>query len=156
MFIILALAAFIGVPMLHVFGISLSALQVAGGMVLTWMGFSLLRGPGAKADADSSPEGDSSLTPLILFAASPGTITGVITIVVDHGRQGLPLTALFGIAVAVAITLLMMLAAIRASGRKSGDGLMQSVGSRFMELIVLSMGLQFALSGYKAFVAGGG
>jgi len=54
------------------------------------------------------------LIPLILFAASPGTITGVIT-------------------------------------STDGGGLVHDVTMRFMDLLVLAMGVQFAPSGYQPF-----
>jgi len=54
------------------------------------------------------------LTPLILFAAGPGTITGVITSI-------------------------------------NSGGLVHDVTMRFMGLLVLAMGVQFALSGYQSF-----
>ena len=41
---ILALAALLGVKVLSLFGVSLDAFQVAGGGVLAWMGFSMLKG----------------------------------------------------------------------------------------------------------------
>src|SRR6188474_3547001 len=41
-----------------------------------------------------------SLTPVILFAASPGTITGVITLAVVHTKLLRPVTALVAVAVA--------------------------------------------------------
>ena len=53
----------------------------------------MLRGlpPGPPA---ASPDASPSLTPLILFAANPGTITGVITLSVAHGKSGIPVSAL--------------------------------------------------------------
>ncbi len=92
------------------------------------------------------------LTPLILFAASPGTITGVITLSVAHSALGLPLTALVAVSVACAATLLILLLSIRmGSGSQKGDSLLRDTVSRFMGLIVLAMGIQFALSGLKSF-----
>jgi len=45
------------------------------------MGFSMLRGSASHTDSHKpKDEGGNPLAPLILFAASPGTITGVITI----------------------------------------------------------------------------
>ena len=79
--------------------------MVAGGGVLAWMGFSMLKGRSAAGDSKSK----RSLTPLILFAASPGTITGVITVSVAHSRMTLPFTSLIAIAVATGITWLAML-----------------------------------------------
>ena len=40
-----------------------------------------------------------TLAPLILFAASPGTITGVITVAAAHSERALPGTALLAIGV---------------------------------------------------------
>src|SRR5262245_47495296 len=78
-FVILTLAALVGVKVLHLFGVSLDAFMVAGGGVLAWLGFSMLHGLPPGPPAAATPDATPSLTPLILFAASPGTITGVIT-----------------------------------------------------------------------------
>ena len=45
--VILMLAALIGTQLLHLFGVSLDAFMVAGGGVLSWMGFCMLSGHGA-------------------------------------------------------------------------------------------------------------
>ena len=42
----------------------------------------------------------ASLAPLILFAASPGTITGVITLAAAHTKLMFPVTALVAVCVA--------------------------------------------------------
>jgi len=150
--VILGLSALAGAQLLHGFGISLSAFQVAGGMVLVWMGFTMLRGNSSPTSApvsDSQPS-DASLTPLILFAASPGTITGVITLSVAHSQHEIPVTALVAVGVALSITWLIMVLSARASGNKK-PGLMHDVTTRFMGLIVLAMGVQFALVGLGDF-----
>jgi multiple antibiotic resistance protein len=67
-FVILAVAALVGVKVLHLFGVSLDAFMVAGG-VLAWLGFSMLRGLPPGPPAAAKPEDNPSLTPLILFAA---------------------------------------------------------------------------------------
>jgi multiple antibiotic resistance protein len=56
----------------------------------------MLRGNSAEAQdlsKDRTAE-TRSLGPVILFAASPGTITGVITLAVAHMKPALPVTAL--------------------------------------------------------------
>src|SRR4029453_14817460 len=75
---LLVIAALVGARVLKVFGVSLDAFSIAGGGVLTWIGFSMLRGnsPQAKDPAKDGAAEKRALTPLILFAASPGTITG--------------------------------------------------------------------------------
>ena len=152
--VILWLAAIGGAYLLKVFGISLDAFQAAGGLVLAWMGFMMLGGVSSPTTADSSgSHADVSLTPLIMFAASPGTITGVITLSVAHAGTKLPVTVLVSVAVALAITWLVMVAASRSANGKK-QGLMHEVTTRFMGLIVLAMGMQFSLTGLKAFFAG--
>ncbi len=154
--VVLGAAALGGALLLQTFGISLDAFQVAGGMVLVWMGFIMLRGdasptsangPGADDDIGAA---DSSLTPLILFAASPGTITGVITLSVSHAKSGIPVTALVAVVVTLSITWLMMISTSLKSGHKK-PGLVHEVTTRFMGLIVLAMGVQFALAGLRQF-----
>ena len=146
--IILTVAALLGKQLLNLFGVSLDAFMVAGGGVLAWMGFSMLSGQPAAGDSRSK----QSLTPLILFAASPGTITGVITLSVAHTRMTFPLTSLIAIAVATGITWLAMLLVAHFGGKQESGGFLRDTLTRFMGLIVLSMGVQFALTGYRSFM----
>jgi multiple antibiotic resistance protein len=155
--VILSVAALIGTQLLHLFGVSLDAFMVAGGGVLAWMGFSMLsRQPDAPDPAADDSSSTQSLTPLIMFAASPGTITGVITLSAAHTRLKLPITALVAIAVATACTWLVMLLVARFGGKQGGGGFLRDTLTRFMGLIVLSMGIQFALTGFHAFGTGAG
>jgi multiple antibiotic resistance protein len=108
----------VGAPVLNLFGISLDIFSVAGGGVLVWMGFSMLRG----STAGTASSDKSSLTPLILFAASPGTITGVITLSVAHSGSGLPVTALVAVAVATLVTWLILVLFSKAGARAGGAG----------------------------------
>ncbi len=124
-------------------------------MVLIWMGFTMLRGNSSPTSAESkTQEGDEaadpSLTPLILFAASPGTIIGVITIAIAHSIDNIPVTALVAVVVALTVTWLIMVLMAQASGQQQ-RGMMHDVTSRFMGLIVLAMGVQFALTGLNEF-----
>jgi multiple antibiotic resistance protein len=151
--VILVVAALIGVQLLQLFGVSLDAFMVAGGGVLAWMGFSMLSGQASSslASSDTASARGTSLTPLILFAASPGTITGVITLSAVHTRLGFPVTALVAVAVASGVTWLSMLLVARVAHQKSGGGLARDSITRFMGLIILSMGVQFALTGLRQF-----
>ena len=90
--VILVVAALIGARVLEVFGISLQAFSIAGGGVLSWIGFTMMlgRSPQPRQPFGEGTDERRSLTPLILFAASPGTITGVITLAVAHAKLPLP------------------------------------------------------------------
>ena len=150
--VILLGAALVGTKVLHLFGVSLDAFMVAGGGVLVWMGFSMLSGKtSASGSPAAPPDAGPSLTPLILFAASPGTITGVVTISAAHTRLRVPTTALVAIVVATGLTWLVMLVVARFAGDGQGGGFLRDTMSRLMGLIVLSMGVQFALTGLHAF-----
>ena len=153
-FVILSLAALLGTSLLRAFGVSLDAFQVAGGAVLVWMGFSMLRGSDTKApQADAETASKPVLTPLILFAASPGTITGVITLSATHAPSGLPVTSLVAVGTATAATWIVLLLSVRLAGGRNDKGLVHDVVTRFMGLIVLAMGVQFALTGVQSFMS---
>jgi multiple antibiotic resistance protein len=152
--LILSVAALAGAKVLQIFGISLQAFSVAGGGVLIWIGCSLLRGHSVNVDRSTKVDttGTRSLTPVILFAASPGTITGVITLAVAHAKLALPVTALVAVAIAALVTWIVMVFLTRGgSGPRSGS-LRQTV-AQFMGLIVIAMGVQFTLTGLHDFFA---
>ena len=150
-FVILEISALGGAAVLKIFGISLDAFSLAGGGVLVWMGFSMLRGSTAP-----SGDGSPSLTPLILFAASPGTITGVITLSVAHSRTELPVSALVAVAAAVLVTWLVLVLTSRGGDEPAGGRFVRSTVQAFMGLIVLAMGVQIGLNGLSDFLQGAG
>ena len=150
-FVILEISALGGAAVLKIFGISLDAFSLAGGGVLVWMGFSMLRGSTAP-----SGDGSPSLTPLILFAASPGTITGVITLSVAHSRTELPVSALVAVAAAVLVTWLVLVLTSRGGDEPAGGGFVRSTVQAFMGLIVMAMGVQIGLNGLSDFLQGAG
>jgi multiple antibiotic resistance protein len=152
--VILALAALVGTRLLDLFGVSLDAFMVAGGGVLAWMGFAMLSRKGSSAPAESPRNTGASLTPLILFAASPGTITRVITLAAAHTRLDFPVTALVAVAMASIVTWFVLLLVASVAGKEDGGGgFAQDTITRLMGLIVLSMGVQFALTGLHQFGA---
>jgi multiple antibiotic resistance protein len=152
--VILLIAALAGAQLLDLFGISMDAFMVAGGAVLACIGFAMLRGPGdSNGRNDAAQGGKPSLTPLILFAASPGTITGVITLAVAHTGRAIPVTALVAVGVAAAVLWLVLALAVRFGGRRrESSGFVRDTITRFMGLIVIAMGVQFALTGVRAFM----
>ncbi len=149
--VILGLSALLGASVLNLFGISLNAFSVAGSGVLVWMGFSMLRGT-----TTTSGDTSSSLTPLILFAAGPGSMTGVITLSVAHSRTELPVTALIAVAAATLVTWLVMVLLPGGGGKAAGGGFVRSTVQSIMGLIVMAMGVQFGLKALTAFVQGAG
>jgi multiple antibiotic resistance protein len=128
--VILVIAALVGARVLQVFGVSLDAFSVAGGGVLAWIGFTMLRGDSAPVPATKNQK--RSLTLVILFAAR--------------------VTALVAVAVATVVMWIMMLLVGRKATHEGG-GFLHDTATRFMGLIVIAMGTQFALTGLRNFFA---
>lgn len=150
--IILVTSALVGLKILSIFNISLDAFRVVGGIIIAYMGFDMLRGghtvgraPPAEGDVDAG-----SLAPLIMFAAGPGTITAVVTLAAVHTPDSLPITAIAAGVVGAGITFAVLLVAIQVGSRLGRST--QAIVTRFMGLIVASMGMQFVLEGLKAFL----
>ena len=150
--IILVTSALVGLKILSVFNISLDAFRVVGGIIIAYMGFDMLRGghtvgraPPAEGDVDAR-----SLAPLIMFAAGPGTITAVVTLAAVHTPDSLPITAIAAGVIGAGITFAVLLVAIQVGSRLGRST--QAIVTRFMGLIVASMGMQFVLEGLKAFL----
>jgi len=151
--IILVASALIGLVVLSIFSISLDVFRIVGGMIIAYMGFDMLRGRqtvGQASPADEDAIAPSSLAPLIMFAAGPGTITAVVTLAAVHTPDGFPATAIVAAVVGAAVTFATLILAI-AVGSHLGRNT-QAIVTRFMGLIVASMGMQFVLTGLKAFL----
>ena len=149
--VVLTGSALVGLKVLSIFGISLDVFKVVGGMIIAYMGFDMLRGSHTVARAppengDATIQG--SLVPLLMFAGGPGTITAVVTLAAVHTPDGLPMTALIAALVGTAVTFVALILAVRL-GPRLGRGTQATV-TRFMGLIVSSMGMQFVLVSLKA------
>jgi multiple antibiotic resistance protein len=150
--IILVGSALIGLKVLSIFNISLDVFRIVGGMIIAYMGFDMLSGRQTVAQAsptDDDAAAASTFAPLIMFAAGPGTITSVVTLAAAHTPDGLPVTAIAAAVAGAGVTFAILLLSIGA-GSRLGSGT-QAMVTRFMGLIVASMGMQFVLTGLKTF-----
>jgi multiple antibiotic resistance protein len=143
--VILLVAALAGKYILHVFGISMDAFRIVGGLVLAFIGFQMLGG--SKNKTIKSQSGD--MTKVVLFAASPGSITMVVTLAAVHDKEGFPVNAIVGIVSAVVLSIITISIIEMISTKKKAGG--QGMLSKFMGLIIISMGMQFLLDGIKNF-----
>ena len=151
--IILLTSALIGLKVLSIFNISLDVFRIVGGMIIAYMGFDMLSGRhtvGQAPPPDDDVDTHSSLAPLIMFAAGPGTITAVVTLAAVHTPDSLPVTAIAAAVVGAGVTLATLLLAVGVGSRLGRST--QAMVTRFMGLIVASMGMQFVLTGLKAFL----
>ncbi|MBW2974683.1 hypothetical protein KY366_03100 [Candidatus Woesearchaeota archaeon] len=152
--VILLIVAFFGQLILEVFRISMDSFQIVGGIIIAYIGFTMLTGKmPSKADQDTFTAKASKidLSSLIMFAASPGTIATLITISVAHRQYTyIPATALVAAGISVLITWSIMLLMVLLPSIKQGSR--AKITTQYMGLILIAMGLQFALEGYKAFM----
>lgn len=146
---ILVAVAFLGKRILETFGISTDTFKIVGGIIIAYIGFTMLNGTIGKINKKSKGK-KIDLSPLVMFSASPGTIATLITISVSYNEGAIPTTALIATLVSMVITFLFIVLMIYFP-RKEGSEL-HKVTTRFMGLILIAMGLQFVLEGYKAFM----
>lgn len=144
--VILVIAALAGNSILNAFGISLDAFKIVGGVILAFIGFQMMSGP---KETDVTDGAKTRLSSLVMFAASPGTITMVITLSVVNSADDLPITAIIGAVLAVLITISIMSTMVLMS--KPGKSNKRGLVSIFIGLIIVAMGVQFILDGIKQF-----
>jgi multiple antibiotic resistance protein len=153
--IILVASALVGLKVLSVFNISIDVFGIVGGMIIAYMGFDMLRGGHTVGQApptdDEAAGASNSLARLIMFAAGPGTITAVVTLAAVHTPDGFPLTAIVAATVGAVVTFAALLVAVGLASHLGRST--QGIVTRFMGLIVASMGMQFVLTGLKAFLS---
>jgi multiple antibiotic resistance protein len=155
--LILVVSAAIGPQLLKRLGISLDVFQIVGGVVITSIGYSMFApspAPAAAREQQSGSPESASLDPIVLFAASPGTISTVLALSVMHGPdQGLLPTSL-AVLIALAITAVVMAVMVLRPGASTRSN--SSLVSRFLGLILIAMGLQFVLTNLRAFFQSAG
>jgi multiple antibiotic resistance protein len=153
--LILGVAALIGRPILAAFGVSMPALQAAGGLVILLMGIEMLHGAPTRVQHDEEPQRaeERVMIPLAMpLLAGPGAITTVLTLTsraATWREIALLLIAVIIVGVAIGVVL--------ASGARLG-GLIgyrgQRIFLRFMGLILAAVGAEVLLLGIHTFAPG--
>lgn len=154
-FTILTVSALVGRYILMAFGISTSAFQAAGGLVIMTVGFRMLWGEAQTAKEPSAAnvnpaESVGLLVPFVMpIVTGPGAITTAITLTTrDEGVVNL--VVVLG---AILLNAVILWFSLRASVvmEKWLSVRAQKLISRFMGLILLAIGAQMAMSGVRAF-----
>lgn len=152
---ILVGSAFLGEATLKLFGISLDAFRMAGGVIVAHMGFGMLQGGHSAVQSgpvDEQAVSESIIVPFAMpLCAGPGTISAVIALALTHDQGAFPMTALIA-SIAGAVVLYIVLIISIKLGKFVNEGA-QRLFTRFMGLILVAMGFQFVLHGAKDFFA---
>ncbi len=146
---VLIVFALSGAFLFKLFGITLDAFRIGGGIVFLLIGLPMLTAGGGhdKGDVGGGAQ-DPSVVPLgVPLIGGPGAITTVM-LLMGQSTSGLHTTALFvALGVAIAATFAVLLVAPRIIQRlgKAGTQLVTKV----MGLIIVVIGVQFVVDGIK-------
>lgn len=151
-FVILLISFFLGKFILVFFGISLSSLKIAGGLIIASSGFALLtgkftqhKGMSEKVSSEVMSQDDVSLTPLAIpMLAGPGTISLLITYHQEYTQvleRGILTGAIFIISVLIYFILRSSQLIVKALGSSGINAL-----SRIIGFIVIAIGVEYILS----------
>jgi multiple antibiotic resistance protein len=156
MFWILITFMVAGGVIMNFFGISIPGLRIAGGLVVSYLGFRMLF-PDAQAlpsaaQAEAMTKQDLSFTPLAMPGLSgPGSIAVVVGLssTLRTGRGYELVLDYLAVAVGIAITAVISWLVLRASGRMhrrlGANGI--NAMSRVMGFLLICIGVQFVING---------
>lgn len=150
---ILIISFFLGKYILLFFGISLSALKIAGGLIITSSGFSLLtgkftehKGMKKREKDDAYNRSEISLTPLAIpMLAGPGTISLLITYNNEYANYNdrlFILLAILSTTILIYLVLKSSFIIVKALGASGINAL-----SRIVGFIVIAIGIEYVLNG---------
>lgn len=151
-FIILTISFFIGQYVLTFFGITITALRIAGGLIITSSGFGLLNGQfsknkgiNKKVRKEVEERHHIALTPLAMpMLAGPGSISLLIAYYQDHHSTVEIIASSLAI-LAVAVTIYLILRSGHYLARILGSSGIVAI-SRVIGFLTIAIGIQYIIS----------
>lgn len=148
---ILVLFYFVGSSIMSFFGISFSAMRIAGGFVIFGSGLALMRGDAAKKKEEVHPHGekeDISLTPLAMpMLSGPGSISMLIAYNAK-AKTSQDYLATVAAIIAVGAVTYFILRATPYIMEKLGPSGINSI-SKIFGFFVMAIGVQYVINGVK-------
>ncbi|MGC4042153.1 MAG: MarC family NAAT transporter [Flavobacterium sp.] len=159
-FIILIISFFIGQYVLTFFGITISALRIAGGIIIASSGFGLLNGKFSKnkgidkkVQEDIERRNDIALTPLAMpMLAGPGSISLLIAYYQEHHTTPDIISSSFAIAV-VSIFIYLILRSAHYLAKYLGASGIVAI-SRIVGFLTIAIGIQYIISSVLSIIRG--
>ena len=159
-FIILIISFFIGQYVLSFFGITISALRIAGGIIIASSGFSLLngkfsknRGIDKKVQQDIENRNDIALTPLAMpMLAGPGSISLLIAFYQEHNTITEIILSSGAILVVALIIFLILRSAHYLAKILGQSGIVEI--SRIIGFLTIAIGIQYIISSVLSIIRG--
>lgn len=150
---LLLVFAFAGSAILAFFSITLDAFRLAGGLLITAVGWQMVRGTRQRLSSENTKDvyhrDDISIVPIAIpFLSGPGAITAVLVLISETSA---PIST---VQVAVAAIAVMVVSYIVLS---EADRIVRYIGEagkeaieKVMGLIVMVVGVQFVINGIRA------
>ena len=158
-FIVLVISAFIGLLVLHIIGVTLSAFEFASGMILIKIGFCMFSGSldqsSYNSDEHDRDMAGCAIVPLAIpFFAGPGAIAAVIHFT---NSMSYSLMNVIGLVAVVLIMSMIITGCMLTTTVEYFQGIMRrksviGVVTRVFGLLVVAIGSEMLLEGLQAFL----
>ncbi len=145
-FIVILLFSLLGKMLFHLFGITLPALRIAGGILVFLIGYHMLNGAGSNLhSAEKSDASDIAVSPLAVpLLAGPGTIATAMNYSASGGAMGIVITvSVFAFLCFITFLCFIFSSKILAV---TGQGALNII-TRLMGLILAVIGVQMIIIG---------
>lgn len=158
-FVVMAVFAVAGAAILSMFGITLPAFRVAGGLLLFWISFEMIF---ERRQQRKNKSADTAITidhirniaafPLAIpLMAGPGAISATVLLSASFPTTVGTAMLVLIIAACVAITFVVLVLAERIDGFLGETG--RSILTRLLGVILAALAVQFVADGIKALMA---
>ncbi len=159
-FVILIISFFVGQYVLEFFGITITALRIAGGIIIASSGFGLLngnfsknKGINKKVQQDIENRNDIALTPLAMpMLAGPGSISLLIAYYQDHHSTNEIIFSCLAI-IAVSILIYVILHSAHYLAKYLGASGIVAI-SRIVGFLTIAIGIQYIISSVLSIIRG--
>ncbi len=160
-FIILIISFFIGQYVLQFFGITISALRIAGGIIIASSGFGLLNGKfnknkgiNKKVQQDIENRNEIALTPLAMpMLAGPGSISLLIAYYQEHHETAAEIIWSCAAIVIIAVLIYIILRSAHYLAKYLGASGIVAI-SRIVGFLTIAIGIQYIISSVLSIIRG--
>ncbi|QUM81995.1 MarC family protein [Moritella sp. 5] len=151
-FVIIVLFSILGKSIFHLFGITLPALRITGGILVFLVGYHMLQGKSSKLHtAEECNDSDVAVSPLAVpLLAGPGTIATAMNYS-SAGGWGEIIITISAFAVLCLITFVCFIFSSKIISAIGESGL--SIVTRLMGLILAVIGVEMLIGGIKAVIS---
>lgn len=160
-FVILIISFFIGQYVLQFFGITITALRIAGGIIIASSGFGLLngnfsknKGINKKVQEDIENRNDIALTPLAMpMLAGPGSISLLIAYYQEHHETTADIVFSCLAILSVSVLIYIILHSAHYLAKYLGASGIVAI-SRIVGFLTIAIGIQYIISSVLSIIRG--